>query len=115
MTNKVYELIYDYGDSYTTIFMVDSKQLATDFIESVKSHDQNFMKDYGFDDDADDVLTEEYEDSHPLKPYAKQIFNLMYEDSFSEYVTKYVGHTFASELSVIEHELLSEVSNVKTN
>lgn len=102
---KVYELIYDYGDGYTTIFISRHKQLTADFIESVKEHDHAFITEYGFDDDADEVLIEEYEDKHPLKPYAKDIFNLMHEDSFSEYVTHYIGYTFASELSILEHEL----------
>lgn len=102
---KVYELAFDYKDGYFTVFMTTDKQHAIDFKESIKNHDQKFMKDYGFDDDADEVLTEQYESNHPLKPHASKIFNSLYEDSFSEWAISYAGNSFVSQLSIIEHEL----------
>ena len=107
--NKVYELAFDCDDSYFTVFMTTDKQHAIDFRESIKNHDQNFTKEYGFDDYADELLIERYNDTHPLKPHASKIFNSLYEDSFSEYASNYVGESFASQLIIIEHEL-SEVT-----
>lgn len=102
---KVYELAFDYDDGYFTVFMTNDKQAALDFMESVKDADQDFISSYGFDDDADELLIEQYDDNHPLKPYASKVFNSIYEDSFSEWASNYVGESFASQLSVIEHEL----------
>ena len=82
---KVYELVFDCDDSYFTVFMTTDKQAALDFMESVKDADQDFISSYGFDDDADELLIEQYDDNHPLKPYASKIFEPIYEDSFSEW------------------------------
>ena len=102
---KVFELTYDCGDSYLTLFMTTDKQSAIDFMESVKDADQDFISNYGFDDDADELLIEQYDDNHPLKPYASKIFNSIYEDSFSEWAISYGGNSFISSLDIIEHEL----------
>ncbi|MBP3945163.1 hypothetical protein [Psychrobacter sp. K31L] len=102
---KVFELTYDCGDSYFTVFMTTDKQSAIDFMESVKDADQDFISSYGFDDDADELLVEQYDDNHPLKPYARKIFNSIHEDSFSEWARSYAGNSFVSQLSIIEHEL----------
>lgn len=102
---KVYELTFDYSDGYFTVFMTTDKQTALDFIESVQVHDAGFAKWHGINDDADEEIADRYNDTHPLKPYASKIFNSIYEDSFSEYMNRYAGHTFASQLNIIEHEL----------
>ncbi|MGM8938940.1 hypothetical protein ACS8E2_09635 [Psychrobacter glaciei] len=106
---KVYELAFDYEDGYFTVFMTTDKQHAIDFKESIKKHDASFAKWHGIDDDADEAIADRYNDTHPLKPYASKIFNSLYEDSFSEWAISYAGSTFASQLSIIEHEL-SEVT-----
>lgn len=105
--NKVYELAFDYDDGYFTVFMTTDKQTALDFIESVQVHDAGFAKWHGINDGADEAIADRYNDTHPLKPYASKIFNSLYEDSFSEYANNYVGESFASQLSIIEHELFS--------
>ena len=102
---KVYELAFDCDESYFTVFMTTEKQQAVDFMESVKDADQDFISSYGFDDDADELLIEQYDDNHPLKPYASKIFEPIYEDSFSEWATSYAGNSLVSQLSIIEHEL----------
>lgn len=102
---KVYELAFDCEDSYFTVFMTNDKQAALDFMESVKDADQDFISSYGFDDDADELLIEQYDDNHPLKPYASKIFEPIYEDSFSEWARSYAGNSLVSQLSIIEHEL----------
>ena len=102
---KVFELTYDCGDSYITLFMTLDKQQAVDFMESVKDADQDFISSYGFDDDANELLIEQYNDTHPLKPYASKIFEPIYEDSFSEWARSYAGNSLVSQLSIIEHEL----------
>ena len=104
---KVYELTYDCGDSYLTLFMTTDKQSAIDFMESVKDADQDFISNYGLDDDADELLIEKYNETHPLKPYASKIFDSIYENSFSEWATSYAGNSFVSSLDIIEHELLT--------
>lgn len=108
---KVFELTYDCGDSYITLFMTTDKQIALDFMESVKDADQYFISSYGLDDDADELLTEQYDDTHPLKPYARKIFDSLYEDSFSEWARSYAGSSFVSNLDVIEHELKGVTTN----
>ena len=102
---KVYELAFDCDDSYFTVFMTNDKQAALDFMESVKDADQDFISSYGFDDDADELLIEQYDDNHPLKPYASKIFEPIYEDSFSEWAISYAGNSLVSQLNIIEHEL----------
>ncbi len=102
---KVYELAFDYGDGYFTVFMTADKQAALDFIESVKKHDEQFICDTGYDTYEYESINDEYDDNHPLKPYASKIFESIYEDSFSEYANNYPGESFASQLSIIEHEL----------
>ena len=102
---KVYELTYDCGDSYSTLFMTLDKQQAVDFMESVKDADLDFISSYGFDDDTDELLIEQYDDNHPLKPYASKIFESIYEDSFSEWARSYAGNSLVSQMSIIEHEL----------
>lgn len=104
---KVYELVFDCDDSYCTVFMTNDKQAALDFMESVKDADQDFISSYGFDDDADELLIEQYDDNHPLKPYASKIFEPIYEDSFSEWAISYAGNSLVSQMSIIEHELLT--------
>lgn len=103
--SKMYELVFDCDDSYFTVFMTTDKQAALDFMESVKDADQDFISSYGFDDDADELLIEQYDDNHPLKPYASKIFEPIYEDSFSEWVISYAGNSLVSQMSIIEHEL----------
>ena len=102
---KAYELVFDCDDSYFTVFMTTDKQTALDFMESVKDADQDFISSYGFDDDADELLIEQYDDNHPLKPYASKIFEPIYEDSFSEWAISYAGNSLVSQMSIIEHEL----------
>ena len=102
---KVYELAFDCDDSYFTVFMTTDKQAALDFMESVKDADQDFISSYGFDDDVDELLVEQYDDNHPLKPYASKIFEPIYEDSFSEWAISYAGNSLVSQMSIIEHEL----------
>lgn len=102
---KVFELTYDCGDSYATLFMTTDKQSAIDFMESVKDADRDFISSYGFDDDADELLVKQYDDNHPLKPYAREIFESIYEDSFSEWAMSYAGSSLVSQMSIIEHEL----------
>lgn len=102
---EVYELAFDCDDSYFTVFMTTDKQAALDFMESVKDADQDFISNYGFDDDTDELLIEQYNDNHPLKPYASQIFESIYEDSFSEWARSYAGNSLVSQMSIIEHEL----------
>lgn len=102
---KVYELSFDYEDSYFTVFMTTDKQAALDFIESVKKHDEQFICDTSYDTYEYESINDDYNDNHPLKSYASKIFNSIYEDSFSEWASNYVGESFASQLSVIEHEL----------
>lgn len=102
---EVYELAFDCDDSYFTVFMTTDKQAALDFMESVKDADQDFISNYGFDDDTDELLIEQYNDNHPLKPYANQIFEPIHEDSFSEWARSYAGNSLVSQMSIIEHEL----------
>lgn len=104
---KVYELTYDCGDSYSTLFMTLDKQQAVGFMESVKDADLDFIASYGIDCAADELLIEQYDDSHPLKPYKNEVFNSIYEDSFSEWALAYGGSSFVSSLDIIEHELLT--------
>ena len=104
---KVYELAYDCGDSYFTLFMTDDKQQAVAFMESVKDADLDFISSYGLDCATDELLIEHYDDSHPLEPYKNKIFNSIYEDSFSEWAINYGGSSFVSSLDIIEHELLT--------
>ena len=111
LPGKVFELTYDYGDGYVTVFMTTDEQYAIDFIESVKKHDEQFICDTSYDTYEYESINDEYNDNHPLKPYAKDIFNLMYEDSFSEYMDRYSGYTFAAELRIIEHELKGVTTN----
>lgn len=105
--NKVYELAFDCDDSYFTVFMTTDKQQAVDFMESVKDADQDFISRYGIDDDADELLIEQYDENHPLKPYASKVFSSIYEDSFSEWARSYASNSLVSQLSIIEHELLT--------
>ena len=105
MPTKVYELSFDYEDGYFTVFMTTDKQSALDFIESVKKHDEQFICDTSYDVYECESIHDDYNDNHPLKPYASKIFNSIYEGSFSEYANNYIGESFASQLSVIEHEL----------
>ena len=112
MPTKVYELTYDCGDSYSTLFMTLDKQQAVDFMESVKDADLDFIASYGFDCAADELLIEQYEDNHPLAPYKKQIFNSIYEDGFSEWMLNYGGNSLVSSLGIIEHELFSTMQNL---
>lgn len=102
---KVFELTYDYDESYFTVFMTTDKQVALDFIESVQVHDAGFAKWHGINDDTNEAIADRYNDTHPLKPYSSKIFNSLYEDSFSEWANNYVSESFASQLSIIEHEL----------
>ena len=110
---KVYELAFDCDDSYFTVFMTTDKQAALDFMQSVKDADQDFISSYGFDDDADELLIEQYDDNHPLKPYASKIFEPRYEDSFSEWAISYAGNSLVSQMSIIEHELFSTMQNLQ--
>ena len=103
--SKVYELIYDYGDGYFTVFMTSKKQSALDFIELVQKHDEGFIRDTSYDEYEVETIHDLYNDNHPLTPYKDKIFNSIYEDSFSEYVLSHGNATFAAELSIIEHEL----------
>lgn len=112
MPTKVYELTYDCGDSYSTLFMTLDKQQAVDFMESVKDADLDFIASYGVDCAADELLIEQYEDNHPLAPYKDKILNSIYEDSFSEWMLNYGGNSFASSLGIIEHELFSTMQNL---
>lgn len=105
LPTKVFELTYDCGDSYITLFMTTDKQTALDLMESVQVHDAGFYKWHGINDDANEAIVDRYNDTHPLKPYASKIFNSIYEDSFSEWANNYVSESFASQLSIIEHEL----------
>lgn len=110
---KVYELTYDCGDSYSTLFMTLDKQQAVDFMDSVKDADLDFIASYGLDCAADELLIEQYEDNHPLAPYKNQIFNSIYEDGFSEWMLNYGGNnSFVSSLDIIEHELFSTMQNL---
>ena len=102
--SKVYELAFDYSDGYFTVFMTTDKQTALDFIESVYKHDEQFAFNTSYDAYEYESITDEYNDTHPLKPYAKKIFDSIYEDSFSEWVLSY-DESFASQLSIVEHEL----------
>ena len=102
---KVYELTFDYGDGYFTVFMTTNKQTALDFIESVKKHDEQFICDTSYDTYEYESINDEYDDNHPLKPYASKIFEPIYEDSFSEWARSYAGNSLVSQLSIIEHEL----------
>ena len=113
MPSKVYELTYDYGDGYFTVFMTLDKQLAVDFMESVKKHDEQFICDTSYDEYEVETIHDLYNDNHPLAPYKDKIFNSIYEDSFSEWALAYVGESFASQLSIIEHELFSAMQNNK--
>lgn len=110
---KVYELTYDCGDSYSTIFMTLDKQLAVDFIESVKKHDDQFVCDTSYDEYEVETIHDLYNDNHPLAPYKDKIFDAIYEDSFSEWALSYVGSSFVSSLGIIEHELFSAMQNNK--
>ena len=113
MPTKVYELTYDCGDSYSTIFMTLDKQLAVDFMESVKNADLNFIASYSIDCGADELLIERYDDNHPLKPYRCEVFKSIYEDSFSEWMLNYgSNNSFVSSLDIIEHELFSTMKNL---
>ena len=107
LPNKVYELAYDCGDNYFTVFMTLDKQIATDFIESVKKHDEQYTQEIDHTDNPWD-LTSEYDENHPLKPYREQIFDTLYEDNFSEYMDKYIGESFTSLLDIIEHTLIEK-------
>ena len=102
---KVFELTYDCGDSYITLFMTTDKQAAIDFIESVKKHDEQFICDTSYDTYEYESINDEYNDNHPLKPYASKIFEPIYEDSFSEWARSYAGNSLVSQMSIIEHEL----------
>lgn len=102
---KVYELTFDYDDGYFTVFMTTDEQVALDFIESVKKHDEQFICDTSYDTYEYESINDDYNENHPLKPYASKIFDPIYEDKFSEYMNSYAGHTFASQLSIIDHEL----------
>ena len=102
---KVFELTYDCGDSYITLFMTTDKQTALDLMESVQVHDAGFAKWHGINDDADEAIADRYNDTHPLKPYSSKIFNSLYEDSFSEWARSYAGNSLVSQMSIIEHEL----------
>ena len=113
MPSKVYELTYDYGDGYSTLFMTLDKQLAVDFMDSVKKHDDQFICNTSYDEYEVETIHELYNDNHPLAPYKDKIFNSIYEDSFSEWALAYVGESFASQLSIIEHELFSAMQNNK--
>ena len=110
---KVFELTYDCGDSYITLFMTTDKQTALDFIESVQVHDAGFAKWHGINNDADEAIADRYNDTHPLKPYASKIFEPIYEDSFSEWAISYAGNSLVSQMSIIEHELFSTMQNNK--
>ena len=103
--SKVFELTYDYGDGYFTVFMTINKQHALDFIELVRAKDKDFNERYGRYEDCDERIAEAYNESHPLKPYKKAVFNHTYEHSFSEWAIEYAGETHAQSMSVIEHEL----------
>lgn len=105
LRSKVYELTYDYGDGYFTVFMTSDKQMALDFIESVRAKDQDFNERYGRYDDLDEGISDTYNENHPLKPYAKDVFNATYENSFSEWALEYAGDTHATSMGVMEHEL----------
>lgn len=107
MPTKVYELSFDYEDGYFTVFMTTDKQSALDFIESVKKHDEQFICDTNYDVYEVEIAHDLYNDNHPLAPYKDKILNSVYEDSFSEWASNYVGESFASQLSIIEHELLT--------
>ena len=112
MPTKVYELTYDCGDSYSTLFMTLDKQQAVDFMEGVKDADLDFIASYGLDCAADELLIEQYEDNHPLAPYKNQIFNSIYEDGFSEWMLNYGGNSLVSSSGIIEHELFSIMQNL---
>ncbi len=111
--SKVYELTYDCGDSYSTIFMTLDKQLAVDFMESVKKHDEQFICDTSYDEYEVETIHDLYNDNHPLAPYKDKIFNSIYEDSFSEWMLNYGSNSFVSSLDIIEHELFSTMQNNK--
>ena len=111
--SKVYELTYDCGDSYSTIFMTLDRQLAVDFMESVKKHDEQFICDTSYDEYEVETIHDLYNDNHPLAPYKDKIFNSIYEDSFSEWMLNYGSNSFVSSLDIIEHELFSTMQNNK--
>ena len=114
MPSKVYELTYDYGDGYSTLFMTLDKQLAVDFMDSVKKHDEQFICDTSYDVYEVETIHDLYNDNHPLAPYKDKIFNSIYEDSFSEWMLNYgSNNSFVSSLDIIEHELFSTMQNNK--
>lgn len=106
LPNKVYELTYDCGDNYFTVFMTLDKQIASDFIENVKKYDDQYAQDMDCTNDPWEV-SHEYDENHPLKSYSNKIFGSSYEDSFSEYADNYIGESFASQLQIIEHEIVN--------
>lgn len=112
MPTKVYELTYDCGDSYSTIFMTLDKQLAVDFMESVKKHDEQFICDTSYDAHEVETIHDLYNDNHPLAPYKDEVFKSIYEDSFSEWMLNYGSNSFVSSLDIIEHELFSTMQNL---
>lgn len=113
MPSKVYELTYDCGDSYSTLFMTLDKQLAVDFMESVKKHDEQFICDTSYDEYEVETIHDLYNDNHPLAPYKDEVFKSIYEDSFSEWMLNYgSNNSFVSSLDVIEHELFSTMQNL---
>lgn len=113
MPTKVYELTYDCGDSYSTIFMTLDKQQAVDFMESVKKHDEQFICDTSYDAYEVETIHDLYNDNHPLAPYKDEVFKSIYEDSFSEWMLNYGSNSFVSSLEVIDHELFSTMQNSK--
>ncbi len=104
---SVFEVIYDYGDGYFTVFMTQNKDFAYRFIETVRAHDSDFISRYGVYEDCDERISEVYEETHPLKGESCQVFGHTYESSLLEYV----GETHADAMSVIEHKLRSEYEN----
>ena len=113
MLTKVYELTYDCGDSYSTLFMTLDKQQAVDFMESVKKHDEQFICDTSYDVYEYETIHDLYNDNHPLAPYKDKIFNSIHEDSFNEWMLNYGSNSFVSSLDIIEHELFSTMQNHK--
>lgn len=108
----IYELRYANSEGYVSLLLCSEKQLVDDFVERVESYDHSYLNQ---PHDITEDMFDDYNDNHPLAPYKLDIFNMTGDSFFSEHLLEMNNETWASDLEVIERELLSEVSNVKTN
>lgn len=103
---KVYELVFNHEYGYTTLLITQNEQGVQGLIEEVREASIKFDKYHALCYDADEMMRDTYDKSHPLAPYAKDVLDSMFEDSFSEWQINYCGETLADCLDIIAHDLV---------